>query len=175
MSGFRFSVRTGMQTLDYYLSSGLMEPDDAAEHYTEHLIRLPNLSIYYEPIDIEPSAMSRTELGLRSDAVVFWCGQSLYKYLPQFDQIFARIAQLVQNCQFVFVKHPGAEQITALFRRRLERSFAILGLNNYCVLLPPLSQSKFIGAIGQCDIFLDSIGWSGCNTSLKVCLIIFRL
>ena len=160
---------SGMPTLDYYLSSDLMEPDDAAEHYTERLIRLPNLSVYYEPIDIEPSAISRTELGLRSDAVVFWCGQSLYKYLPQFDQVFARIAQLVKNCQFVFVAHRGAERITDLFRRRLERAFAVLGLkeSDYCVLLPRLSLSKFIGAIGQCDIVLDSIGWSGCNTSLE--------
>ena len=160
---------SGMPTLDYYLSSDLMEPDDAAEHYTERLIRLPNLSVYYEPIDIEPSAISRTELGLRSDAVVFWCGQSLYKYLPQFDQVFARIAQLVKNCQFVFVAHHRAEQITDLFRRRLERAFAVLGLkeSDYCVLLPRLSPSKFIGAIGQCDIVLDSIGWSGCNTSLE--------
>ena len=159
---------SGMPTLDYYLSSDLMEPDDATEHYTERLIRLPNLSVYYEPIDIEPST-SRTELGLRSDAVVFWCGQSLYKYLPQFDQVFARIAQLVKNCQFVFVKHHRAEQITDLFRRRLERAFAVLGLkkSDYCVLLPRLSPSKFIGAIGQCDIVLDSIGWSGCNSSLE--------
>src|SRR5262249_46285878 len=117
----------------------------------------------------EPSAISRTELGLRSDAVVFWCGQSLYKYLPQFDPLFARIAQLVKNCQFVFVKHRGAEQISDLFRRRLERAFAVLGLkeSDYCVLLPQLNRSEFIGAIGQCDIVLDSIGWSGCNTTLE--------
>ncbi len=130
---------SGMQTLDYYLGSDLMEPDDATEHYTERLIRLPNLGVYYEPIDIEPSAISRTELGLRSDAVVFWCGQSLYKYLPQFDQVFARIAQLVENCQFIFVEHRLAEQqISGLFRRRLERAFTVPGLkeSDYCVLLP---------------------------------------
>ena len=160
---------SGMQTLDYYLSSNLMEPEDATEHYTERLIRLPNLGVYYEPIDIEPAAISRTELSLRSDAVVFWCGQSLYKYLPQFDPVFARIAQLVKNCQFVFVEHTRSEQITGLFRRRLERAFAVRGLNafDYCVLLPHLSQSKFIAAIGQCNIVLDSIGWSGCNTTLE--------
>ena len=124
---------SGMQTLDYYLSSELMEPDDATEHYTERLIRLPNLSIYYEPIDIKPTAISRTELGLRSDAVVFWCGQSLYKYLPQYDLAFARIAQLVKNCQFVFVKHDRAEQITDLFRRRLERAFAVLVSNSLII------------------------------------------
>ena len=40
---------SGFPTLDYYLSSDLMEPPDGAQHYTEQLVRLPNLSIYYEP------------------------------------------------------------------------------------------------------------------------------
>jgi protein O-GlcNAc transferase len=35
------------------------------------------------------------------------------------------------------------------------------------VFLPRLSQSKFVAAIGQCDVFLDSIGWSGCNSALE--------
>jgi predicted O-linked N-acetylglucosamine transferase (SPINDLY family) len=33
--------------------------------------------------------------------------------------------------------------------------------------LPSLSQESFIAAIGQCDIVLDSIGWSGCNSTLE--------
>ena len=30
-----------------------------------------------------------------------------------------------------------------------------------------MSQSKFVAAVGQCDVFLDSIGWSGCNSALE--------
>ena len=44
---------SGMPTLDYFLSSDLMEPPDASDHYSEKLIRLPNLSIYYDPIETE--------------------------------------------------------------------------------------------------------------------------
>src|ERR1700733_977191 len=36
---------SGMPTVDYFLSSDLMEPLEAAEHYTEQLVRLPNLSL----------------------------------------------------------------------------------------------------------------------------------
>ncbi len=76
---------SGMQTMDYYLSSDLMEPTDAEDHYTERLVRLPNLSIYYEPLDQNSPNVTRQQLGIASDAVAFWCGQSLYKYLPEFD------------------------------------------------------------------------------------------
>ncbi len=160
---------SGMPTLDYFLSSDLMEPPDAAGHYTERLIRLPNLSIYYEPVAVDAVTMTRAEIGLRPEAVVFWCGQSLYKYLPQFDDVFARIAKVAGDSQFVFLLQRGAVPINELFRTRLDRAFAAAGLkaSNHCVLLPPLDPSRFVAAIGQCDIFLDSIGWSGCNSTLE--------
>jgi protein O-GlcNAc transferase len=155
--------------LDYYLSSDLMEPPDAGEHYSERLVRLPNLSIYYEPIETEPSVLDRAEFGLRSDAAVFWCGQSIYKYLPQFDYVFPSIAKAVQDCQFVFLRHPGAERISRIFQERLDRAFAASGLDasKHCLLLPRLSQTRYIAAMGMCDVFLDSIGWSGCNSTLE--------
>src|SRR5262249_28988235 len=84
---------SGFPTLDYYLSSDLMEPPDGQDHYTERLVRLPNLSIYSEPIEQPPASITRQDLGLRSTAIVYWCGQSLFKYLPQFDEVFPRIAR----------------------------------------------------------------------------------
>src|SRR5713101_8704508 len=92
-------VTSGFPTIDYFISSDLMEPESAADHYSEQLIRLPNLSIYYEPADVPPVAVDRAQLGLRTGAVVYWCCQSLPKYLPQFDEVFARIAAEVPDCQ----------------------------------------------------------------------------
>src|SRR6201987_5738552 len=84
-------VTSGFPTIDYFLSSDLMEPSEADALYSERLVRLPNLSIYYEPVDQPPVRIDRAELGLREHAVVYWCAQSLPKYLPQFDDVFARI------------------------------------------------------------------------------------
>ena len=97
-------VTSGFPTIDYFISSDLMEPADAADHYSERLIRLPNLSIYYEPAEVPPVAIDRAQLGLRASAVVYWCCQSLPKYLPQFDEVFARIAVEVPDCQFTFIE-----------------------------------------------------------------------
>jgi len=160
---------SGLPTLDFYLSSDLMEPPDGEEHYTERLVRLPNLSIYYEPQEVAPAAADRAALGLRPGATVFWCAQSLPKYLPQYDQVFPRIAQDAGNCQFTFIQFPGAARITAQFKERLARAFAAHGLNaaDHCVFLPRLEPQKFVAAIGACDAVLDSIGWSGCNSVLE--------
>jgi predicted O-linked N-acetylglucosamine transferase (SPINDLY family) len=160
---------SGLPSLDYYLSSELMEPADGDEHYVERLVRLPNLSIHYDPPKILPTRLARAELGFGEDATVFWCGQAIYKYLPQFDQIFPRIAREVKDSQFAFVVFPGAPHVTDLFRQRLDRAFGAFGLDaaEHCVMLPRLEPQAFVAAMGASDIMLDSIGWSGCNSTLE--------
>jgi predicted O-linked N-acetylglucosamine transferase (SPINDLY family) len=162
-------VSSGFPTIDYFISSDLMEPAGAAAHYSEQLIRLPNLSIYYEPADAPRICVDRAQLGLRPGAVVYWCCQSLPKYLPQFDSVFARIAAEVPDCQFAFIEFGGGRGVTEMFGARLERAFKAIGLKagDRCVFLPRLAPDRFVAAIGQCDVVLDSIGWSGCNSILE--------
>jgi predicted O-linked N-acetylglucosamine transferase (SPINDLY family) len=160
---------SGFPALDFFLSSDLMEPVDAQDHYTERLVRLPNLSIYYEPPDHGPSTVTRSDLGLRPDATVYWCSQVIYKYLPQFDQLFPRIAREVGDCQFVFIRFPGAAHVTDVLRRRLDAAFAAFGLkaDDHCVILQRLDPGRYAAAASCCDVTLDSIGWSGCNSILE--------
>jgi protein O-GlcNAc transferase len=160
---------TGYSTIDYFLSSDLMEPPDGDQHYSERVVRLPNLSIHYEPLERSLPEVGREQLGLRPSSVAYWCGQSLFKYLPQYDQVFARIAREAGDCQFVFIQSLHGGEMTARFRCRLERAFAVYGLDaaRHCVMLPRLSVQQFAAAIGQCDVVLDSIGWSGCNSTLE--------
>jgi protein O-GlcNAc transferase len=160
---------TGFPTIDFYLSSDLMEPPDGQDHYTERLVRLPNLSIFYEPADVRAASITREELGFRPTAMLFWCAQSPYKYLPRYDEIFPRVALGAGDCQFVFIEPAGAPHLTELFRKRLDHAFGLRGLRaaDHCLFLPRLNHDRFIAAMGQCDVFLDSIGWSGCNSTLE--------
>src|SRR5262249_5268088 len=95
--------------------------------------------------------------------------QSLFKYLPQYDEIFARIARAVPDSQFAFVEFSRLPHATEQFRRRLASVFSAAGLDfaRHCIFLPRLDQRRFVAASGACDIFLDSIGWSGCNSTLE--------
>src|SRR5262249_18408687 len=40
-------VTTGIDTIDYFLSSELLDVPEAQTHYTETLVRLPTLPVYY--------------------------------------------------------------------------------------------------------------------------------
>ncbi|WP_059358665.1 O-linked N-acetylglucosamine transferase, SPINDLY family protein [Parachlamydia acanthamoebae] len=158
---------SGLQTIDYFLSSVLMEPPHGDDNYTEKLIRLPNLSIYYDPPTITYEKRSRTDFGLREEAILYWCCQVPIKYHPCNDEIFAKIVRDVPNAQLVFVE--SMPMIAHQFRNRLEKTFARFGLraNDYCVFLPKLNGKEFEDVTHLMDIFLDSVGWSGCNSSLE--------
>lgn len=160
---------SGYPTLDYYLGCDLMEPEDGQDAYSETLVRLPGLSAPYAPPEIAPVALSRRDIGLRDDAIVYCCNQALSKYLPQHDAVLIRIAEEVGDCQFAFLANAASPRVNDLLKQRLERAFAAQGLDaaRHCVVAVGLSPEQFAAATALCDVFLDSIGWSGCNTVLE--------
>jgi predicted O-linked N-acetylglucosamine transferase (SPINDLY family) len=159
---------TGMPTMDYFLSSDLMEPEDGEQHYTERLVRLPGLGLHYTPDELALPPLDRTAFGLDPDVPVYWSGQSLYKYLPRHDLVFPRIAAAVGPCQFVFIGFAKSQAVTEIFRDRLRQAFARFDLDadRYCVLLPPMPQERFLAAVGLADVVLDTPEWSGGRSTL---------
>ena len=159
---------SGMPTIDYFLSSDLMEPEGAERYYTERLVRLPNLSIDYAPQPATGGAVTRRDVGLRDDAVVYVCCQSLFKYLPQHDALLAAIAARVPAAQFLFVGDPQSAATRDL-RERLGACFAAAGLDagRHIVMAPRVLPDRFPGLLRLGDVYLDSVGWSGGNTTLE--------
>ena len=161
---------TGLPTLDCFPSSALMEPPEADSFYTERLVRLPGIGVHYTPDAAATPPATRAEFGLREGVPVFWSGQALYKYHPDHDAIFPRIAAAVGDCQFVFIEFANSAAVTAAFRARLAESFAASGLDaaRHCVFLPPMSQPRFIAAAALADVVLDTPGWSGGKSTLDL-------
>jgi predicted O-linked N-acetylglucosamine transferase (SPINDLY family) len=161
-------VTTGLPHIDYFLSSDLMEPADGQDHYNETLVRLPNLSIAYEPVLPLGQKLTRSEIGASDDDVLFICCQSLFKYLPRYDEVFVRIAERVPRSRFLFIGDERAPP-TKVFRQRLEQAFRAAGRDpsRHVLIVPHIPFDKFAAFLALGDVYLDSIGWSGGNTSLE--------
>jgi predicted O-linked N-acetylglucosamine transferase (SPINDLY family) len=144
-----------------------MEPHDADDHYTERLVRLPNLSIYYEPQEVPSVSASRGMFGLDDGPVLYHCCQTLFKFLPQYDEVYPRIALEVGDCRFLFAASNSSA--TEQFRLRMGRAFERFGLkaDDYVVFLSYLDQVKYDALNRISDVFLDPIGWSGCTSTLE--------
>jgi predicted O-linked N-acetylglucosamine transferase (SPINDLY family) len=154
-------VTSGLPTIDYFLSSELMEPVNGQDHYTEKLVCLPGVGISYPAIKVDSIRRNRLFFELREDAIVYISSQAGYKYLPQHDYIYAEIARQVPNAQFMFLR-------CGISQERLKRAFAAVGLDSldYCVFSPVLPRDDYFDLLSLADIYLDTFDWAGGNTTL---------
>jgi predicted O-linked N-acetylglucosamine transferase (SPINDLY family) len=166
--GWGHPVTTGLPTIDYYLSSDLMEPESAQDHYSETLVRLPNLALCYRPPQLPETPKSRRDLKLPDDRFLYLSTQSIFKYLPQHDDIYPRIAKAVPHACFVFLANES-ESATAKFRLRLKNAFAEFGLvaDQYYLISKRLNFKDFLSLNMVSDVLLDSLEWSGGKTTLE--------
>lgn len=160
-------VTSGLPTMDYFISSDLMEPEDGEQHYTEEMVRLPNLSVCYEPLPLPGPLPPTTLPGVVEGDITFLCCQNLMKYLPQHDDVFPAIAVQVPTAKFVFLKFSQTQ--LDCFRGRLEVAFARFGLSaaDHLIFYPLLNPLTYAVLNAEVAIYLDSIGWSGGNTTFE--------
>jgi len=159
-------ITTGSPNIDYFLSSDLMEPENAQSHYSETLVRLPNLALFLTAPPARPSQSG--VFAFPDGRVLYGCLQSLPKYLPQYDVLLPMIAKEVPEALFVFLEGTPV-YATAILKERLSKAFRSQGLDvkRYVRFLPPVSPDGYIDLLSQMDVILDSIGWTGGNTSLQ--------
>ncbi len=155
-------VTTGLPTIDYFLSSELMEAENAQEHYSEKLILLPNIGVSYPKPYIPPVSKTRSDYGLSDADIIYLCCQAPFKYLPQYDFILAEIASRVPKAKFLFLRGE-------LLKQRLKRAFAAVDLDfqDYCVFLTIPERLDYLMINLLSDVYLDTFTWSGGNTSLE--------
>ncbi len=154
-------VTSGHATIDVFFSSASMEPPECASDYTEKLVTLPGIGTRYRMPDV-PSDGTRDRFGLPSDVPLLLCPQSLFKIHPDNDRLFARVLAAIPGALLVGFEGRDPE-LTARFRARLARA-GIAG--GRVVLLPQSGHSDYLRINSACDLMLDTLHWSGGNTSL---------
>ncbi len=162
-------ITSGLPTMNYYLSSALMEPPNGQDHYSEKLICLPGVGVCYQKPVIPRALLGkrRPDYGLRDNAILYLSCQSTFKYLPQHDDLFPAIALRLPSAQFVFLT-PNHDILKA-FRTRLGRAFSVMGLSvdDFCVFLPQQDIFNYWNLNLLSDVFLDTIEWSGGVTTVE--------
>lgn len=155
---------TGSPTIDYYLSSELAEVADAEAHYTERLVRLPLLGVYYyRPTCLSPRR-TRSFFGLDERRHIYLCPQTLYKFHPEFDAVLAGL--LTADPQGDLILLDGrVRNWTERLRRRFSRT--ITDADRRVRFLPPQSYDEFLGLIEVADVLLDPTHFGGGNSSYE--------
>lgn len=158
---------TGLPTIDFYLSSQLMESADSNDYYSEKLITLPSLGTYFEQEVVEPIKPDLQSLGINPNTPILLCAGSPSKYSPAHDHVFVQIAKKLGACQLVFFNFD--ENLTVILRERLQLAFAREQLDStqYLRFIPFLNKQEFYGLMREANLYLDTIGFSGFNTAMQ--------
>jgi protein O-GlcNAc transferase len=158
---------SGLPTIDAFISADRLEPPDAEEHYSEQLIRLPNLGVHYEPHEASRGSFDPSPF-VEGPGPAFICAGVPFKYAPRHDRIFVEIARRLGPCRFVFFEHDKFDLSRRLLKR-ISLSFRAAGLDptRHLILAPWQARAPFFALLRSADVYLDTIGFSGFNTMMQ--------
>jgi protein O-GlcNAc transferase len=151
---------TGLPTIDYMLSADRIEPAGAEAAYTERLIRFGRLPCFYAPPQASPP-VSRADLGLPLEGVLYGCPQTLFKLHPDFDAVLAAIAQGDPSGHVLLIEAQNRAWTEAL-KARWAASHPVL--LDRVVFLPRMSSQDFVAHLGLIDVLLDPLHFGSGNT-----------
>lgn len=159
-------VTSGLATMDGYFSCADMEPGDASAHYRERLLLMPGLGTDYRQ-PIAPPMASRADLGLPDQARLYLLPHSLFKLHPDNDAVYAHIA--ASDPEGVLVLFQGeSAAMRPRFQARLATALQATGADpdRQMLFLPMTTRERFLQINAACDVMVDSLHWSGGNTSI---------
>lgn len=166
-AGWGHPNTTGLASVDWFISSEPMEPPGAQSHYSERLALLPGLGTRYA-LPAAGSASSRADFGIPEDRTVYLVPQSLFKIHPDNDELIAQV--LARDPKGIAVMFASTHDVlTQAFAKRLARSLRKRGLDineRVHFIAPNIPHPSYLGLNRLCDVMLDTLHWSGGNTSL---------
>lgn len=157
-------ITTGMKTLDYYISSQLMEPSDGAEHYSEQLVQLESLPSAMPRPQLPASIGTRAELGLPLDGNLYMSAQTVYKYHPDYDDLWGHILRGDPHGR-VIIFAGRIDEWTKRLQRRLQT--ALGDVYDRVVWKTRVSHEEYLQAISHAAALLDPPAFNGGTTSVE--------
>jgi predicted O-linked N-acetylglucosamine transferase (SPINDLY family) len=157
---------TGLETIDYYISSEIMEHTEAQKNYTEKLIKLKNLGVYLFNEEFPIEQFDISELKIDENKKIIVCPGLEPKYHPDFDFYLRQIIKNKNDIQIIFFI--SDEYVSKKFKERLIKNLQLSEgkFNDKVKFIPNQPLKKFNYLLSISYLCLDTIYFSGFNTAL---------
>ena len=157
-------MTTGIDTIDYFLSSTHLEAEHASNEYSETLHLMNHVMAWFERPEHPPEAVSPARFGLPTGHTLYGCLQSLFKFHPRYDRMWGEI--LRRDPKGILVLLEGRQKHwTQSLRLRLTRANPDVA-HRIC-FVPRLDRESYLALVHTCDVMLDTPVFCGGNTSLE--------
>ena len=149
--GFPGTVGAGF--IDYFLADRKVVTPEAAQHFSEKLVYLPDSYQANDDRRAQPAACpARAQLGLPDEAFVYCCFNNNYKITPEVFAVWMRILRSVPG-SVLWLLQDHAEVAPALRGHAQAQGVAPQRL----VFAPMVPQSEHLARIAAADLFLDTL------------------
>jgi uncharacterized protein (TIGR03032 family) len=155
---------TGSPAIDYFISSDLVETEVADHHYSEKLVRLPTMGVYYHRPAISDKTRDKEYFGLDPRRRVYLCPQTLFKFHPAFDSVLADILRQDPGGDVVVIGGRVSEWTDAL-RSRWQRT--VNEDPTRIRFIPSQPHEDFLHLLKIADLMLDPFPFCGGNTTYE--------
>jgi predicted O-linked N-acetylglucosamine transferase (SPINDLY family) len=157
-------VTTGISTVDYYISSDLAEPEDAASHYSERLVRLAGVQTCYRRPVFPSEPGLPTVPGLPSGAAIYLCPQSLFKIHPDMDRPLSEILRR-DPAGYLLIFEGKEKSVTDRLLERWAAPFK--DVIDRVRTIPRVPFANFLAIVASADVLLDTWPFGSGNTSYQ--------
>jgi predicted O-linked N-acetylglucosamine transferase (SPINDLY family) len=157
-------VTTAIPSIDYFISSDSLDPPGNENHYTEKLIRLKNLAVYYYRPALPSPARTRQDFNLPEDAHLYGCLQMLWKFHPAFDEPLAQILRRDPKGLLILIHGLNLRWDDMLMDRFRQSMPDVVDRVRF---VPRQTYEDFLSLTALCDVSLDPTHFGGGNTTYE--------
>ena len=161
------SDTSGIDTIDYYLSSVYYEKDTNPEqNYSEKLVLMNSLCTYYYKIIENPTFVNKNYFGFSEKTNIYLSSQVLFKLNPEYDNVINNILNNDPNGIVVFIKMNLGSYIQDILIQRLENTLQE-NMTRFHLIEWQTSERDFYKLLSIADVIIDPYPFGGCNTSFS--------
>ncbi|MDX1948970.1 MAG: hypothetical protein SFT90_00530 [Rickettsiales bacterium] len=154
-------ITSGIDTIDYYISSKNFDDEESQEYFTEKMILLDNYCDFPDVSEFKGSFKNKVELNLPSDKKLYIVPLKLHKFHPDFDKVIEAILKKDENGAVVLFE--DREYITNSIKNRLKSSLS-RDIFERILFLPKANKNDFISYLKEADCLLDSFYFGAGST-----------
>lgn len=110
---------TGIDTLDYFISAGVYEPENGQDNYTETLLRAHGIDTVFTKFNPPEKWLTRADFDLPEDKKLYLVPMAIQKLHPDFDDILADILEQDNNALIILFEDFQRKSATEQLRKRI--------------------------------------------------------